>query len=113
MNAEPTPIDFKEKLASIGVMRRTGAVPREQQLDKDRSAYKRLRDEGLQPRTVAGSAELEATMNHRFEAEVGHVFPHDRFPDRKALISRVEDGLEQGRQMEEFRQQVEAEKSDG
>lgn len=104
MSDAPTPTDFKEKIRSVGVMRRTGAVPREARLGKDRDAYRRLRAEGLQPRTVEGSAELEATMDHRFEAEVGHVFSRERYPDRKALVSRVEEGLEQGRAMEEFRQ---------
>jgi hypothetical protein len=106
MNAEQTPTEFKEKLRSVGVMRRTGAGPREQQLAKDRDAYQRLRFEGLQPRMVTGSAELEATMDHRFEAEMGHVFPKDRFPDRRALVSRIEDGNEQARGMEEYRQKL-------
>jgi hypothetical protein len=103
MNTEQTPTEFKEKLRSVGVMRRTDASRREPQLDKDRSAYRRLRSEGLQPRMVIGSAELEATMDHRFEAEMGHVFPKDDFPDRRALVSRIEEGTEQAKGMEEFR----------
>lgn len=105
MNAA-TPIDpaFREKLRSIGVMRRTGAVPREQQLAKDRDAYARLRAEGLQPRSVEGSAALEATADHRHEIEMGHAFPADRYPDRAETWKKVDEGLEAGRAAEEWRQ---------
>jgi hypothetical protein len=104
MSAEVTPADFKEKLASVGVMRRSGVTAREQALSRDRDAYRRLRAEGLQPPTIAGSAALEATMDHRFEAEVGHVFPKEKYPDRQALVARVAEGLERGQAMEEWRQ---------
>jgi hypothetical protein len=104
MTAEETPAEFRAKLASVGVLRRTEAGRREPQLEKDRSAYWRLRNEGLQPRTVAGSAALEATIDHRFEAELGHVFPAERFPDRAGLVSRIEEGAERAREMEEWRQ---------
>jgi hypothetical protein len=104
MSAEVTPADFKEKLASVGVMRRSGVTAREEALSRDRDAYRRLRAEGLQPPTIAGSAALESTMNHRFEAEMGHIFPKEKYPDRRALVSRVEEGTEQAREMEEYRQ---------
>lgn len=92
-----------EKLRSVGVMRRTDASRREPKLAKDRDAYARLRREGLQPRTITGSAELEATMDHRHEVAMGHVFPAQRFPDRAATWKQVDDGLERGREMEEWR----------
>lgn len=98
---------WKEKIRSVGVMRRTTASSREPQLARDRDAYARLRREGLQPRTVAGSAELEATADHRHEIEMGHVFPADMFPDRSEVWKRVDDGLAAGRDMEEFRQKNE------
>jgi hypothetical protein len=104
MSAEETPADFKEKLRSVGVLRRTEVGKREPALAKDRDSYRRLRNEGLQPRTVAGSAALEATMDHRFEAELGHVFPAEKFPDRAGLVSRIEEGAERAREMEEWRQ---------
>jgi len=85
-------------------MRRTGATGREQQLARDRDAYRRLRAEGLQPRTVEGSAEIEATADHRHEIEMGHVFPKDRYPDRAGTWAKVDDGLEAGRAAEEWRQ---------
>lgn len=104
-DATPTdPAVFREKLRSVGVMRRTGATSREQQLAKDRDAYARLRSEGLQPRTVEGSAEIEATADHRHEIEMGHVFPKDRYPDRPDIWKQVDDGLEGGRAMEEWKQ---------
>jgi hypothetical protein len=89
---------------TIGVLKRTEAAKREPQLDKDRSAYRRLRNEGLQPPTVAGSADLERTMDHRFEAEMGHVFPAEKYPDRKGLASRIEEGAERAQEMQEWRQ---------
>jgi hypothetical protein len=104
MSAEVTPADFKEKLASVGVMRRSGVTAREQALSRDRDAYRRLRNEGLQPPTVAGSADLERTMDHRFEAEMGHVFPAEKYPDRKGLASRIEEGAERAQEMQEWRQ---------
>lgn len=108
MTVEATPTDFKEKIRSVGVLRRTGATSREQTLARDRDAYARLRREGLQPRTVGGSAELEATADHRHEVEMGHAFPRSRFPDRADTWKRVDDGLEVGREMEEYRKQAEA-----
>jgi hypothetical protein len=103
--ATPTdPAAFREKLLSVGVMRRTGTTTREQQLAKDRDAYKRLRAEGLQPRTVAGSADLEATADHRHEIEMAHVFPSARYPDRAETWKKVDEGLEAGRSAEEWRQ---------
>jgi len=100
---DTTPDDFKEKLRSIGVMRRSGVTAREALLSRDRDAYARLRAEGLQPRTVEGSAEVEATADHRHEIEMGHVFPKDRYPDRAGTWKKVDDGLEAGRAAEEWR----------
>lgn len=107
MNADPTPTDFKEKIRSVGVMRRTGATSREQQLARDRDAYARLRREGLQPRTVGGSAELERTADHRHEIEMGHAFPADKFPDRSDTWKKVDDGMAAAQEMEEYRQRTE------
>ena len=40
----------------------------------DREAYRRLRADGLQPPTIAGSAHLERHATTRFEVESGRVF---------------------------------------
>lgn len=45
-------------------------------LDKDRPAYKRLREEGLQPARLKGAAELEKRAGSRFEIETGRILPH-------------------------------------
>lgn len=58
-----------DKLRSIGALRRTdprGWV-------RDMEAYKRLRDQGLQPKRIDGSARLEAKASDRFEVEMGHL----------------------------------------
>lgn len=39
--------------------------------EKDVAAYRRLRKDGLQPKTTSGSAALEATANSRWEVETG------------------------------------------
>jgi hypothetical protein len=48
---------------------------REDRWDKDMPAYKRLRNSGLQPRGVDGSAELEARGTSRLEIEMGRIAP--------------------------------------
>lgn len=39
----------------------------------DREAYRRLREQGLQPPRIAGSAELERHAETRYEVETGQV----------------------------------------
>jgi hypothetical protein len=46
----------------------------ERRWDKDMPAYKRLRDDNLQPRHIDGSAELEARATDSIEVNKGHVF---------------------------------------
>ena len=46
----------------------------EKKLAKDMDAYKRIRKQGLQPKTIDGCAELEAKANNRLEVEMGHLF---------------------------------------
>jgi hypothetical protein len=40
-------------------------------LEKDLDAYKRLRQEGLQPKTIDGSAEVEKRANYKWQVETG------------------------------------------
>ena len=40
-------------------------------LDKDLAAYKRLRDDGLQPKNIDGSATVEARANEKWQVETG------------------------------------------
>lgn len=42
-----------------------------QRMHKDVAAYKRLRKDGLQPKTVKGSARLEKSAGSRWEIETG------------------------------------------
>lgn len=44
---------------------------RERRWDRDRPAYKRLRQDGLQPRSIVGAAAVEARANHPKEVETG------------------------------------------
>lgn len=40
-------------------------------LEKDLDAYKRLRNEGLQPKAIDGSAEVEKRANYKWQVETG------------------------------------------
>ncbi len=42
-------------------------------LRQDLDSYKRLRQDGLQPKRVDGSARLERHADHRLEVESGHL----------------------------------------
>ncbi len=73
---------YREHVASIGFA--ASAMPtrhahvaateqREKALSRDRAAYKRLRDDGLQPRSVRGADRLEKHADHRLEVESGRL----------------------------------------
>ena len=55
--------------------------------DRSMSAYKRLRNQGYQPKNVFGSAEIEATASTPFELEHSVVMSKDI---RKEMDSRIE-----------------------
>ena len=46
---------------------------REKRWNKDMPAYKRLRQQGYQPKTIDGAAHIEAKATTRFEIESGQV----------------------------------------
>ena len=54
--------------------------------DKDMPAYKRLRKAGLQPKSIDGSANLEAKAVDRREIEWGHLL-------NKEQIKQAEEGI--------------------
>lgn len=56
-------------------------------LAKDLDAYKRLRHDGLQPKTIDGSHNVESRVNSQFDIDLGHVVP-------KAEESRVREGMD-------------------
>lgn len=58
------------------------ADARERELDKDRPAYKRLRDEGHQPRSLRGAHELEARATDDWFIKTGGLVS---VPDDKRL----------------------------
>lgn len=43
--------------------------------DRDMPAYKRLREQGFQPPSIDGAAELESKASSRFEIESGKTYP--------------------------------------
>lgn len=50
-----------------------GINQKEARWDKDMDAYKRLRQDGLQPPTIDGSAKLESKAEHKFQVETGRL----------------------------------------
>ena len=50
-------------------------VEREKGLVKDRTSFKRMRDQGMQPAKMRGAAELERHAESRFEVESGKILP--------------------------------------
>lgn len=86
---------FKHKLKTIQFNGKGPTAPTlmEKQWDKDRPAYQRLRANGLQPRSIKGSAALEQRATTQTEVEMGHIFP-------KEVLSRVEEGMAMSRDLE-------------
>jgi len=54
----------------------------EENMARDLPAYKRLRNEGLQPAGTKGAANLERNANSKFEIETGKIIPDERFTKR-------------------------------
>lgn len=53
-------------------------VARDRQWDLDMPAYKALRKDGLQPRTIDGSAMIQANADDRMEVEMGRKIPANK-----------------------------------
>lgn len=66
---------------------------KERLLSKDLPAYKRLRDDGLQPRNIDGSADLEGKVTSQFDIDLGHVVPRQQ-------RERVKEGFAMAAEME-------------
>lgn len=61
--------------------------------DKDGAAYKRLRKEGLQPRQIDGSAELEVKASSRIEVESGKVLTSRKKRQLEAITDNSADRM--------------------
>lgn len=88
----PDPKDYKS-IGYVGPRTRHGNS-KDEQLAKDRDAYKRLREDGLHPGHVGGSDHLEKHAEMPIEVEMGHVF---KTKQGKALAAEgVERSIELG-----------------
>lgn len=59
-----------------GAKARVGVIAQKDKvLEKDLDAYKRLRDEGLQPHNIDGSAKVEQLAETKFQVETGIINP--------------------------------------
>jgi hypothetical protein len=70
------------------------AENRENRWSKDMPAYRRLRENGVQPRQIDGSAELEAKASTQAEIEIGHAFKGHNLRDVQAIAEDT--GLTEG-----------------
>lgn len=75
---------------------RGGAVramdAKDKALDSDLGAYKRLRANGLQPKAIDGSSDVERHVTSQFDIDLGHVVP-------KSEQSRVREGFDLAAEM--------------
>lgn len=62
-------------------------------LDKDLASYKRLRNNGLQPKSIDGSSQVEQVVTSQFDIDLGHVVP-------KEFKTRVQEGFALAKDME-------------
>ena len=65
---------------------------REDQLAKDRDAYKRLRRDGLQPNTVDGSANVEGRITDQVEIDFKAPIPKQELNRVKDIVAEVNMG---------------------
>jgi hypothetical protein len=61
--------------------------------DRDMPAYKRLRNNGVQPPRIDDSAQLESRATDQFEVELGKIVP-------KNMHDRVKEGLALSRELQ-------------
>lgn len=54
-----------------GSSRSASVIQKERVLDKDLDAYKRLRQDGIQPKKIDGAANVEARAQEKWQAESG------------------------------------------
>lgn len=67
---------------------------KESRLSRDMDAYQRLRRQGLQPRMVDGSTELEGAQS-QFEVSYGKLFPS------KSEQAKIREGMDRSAEMRE------------
>lgn len=60
--------------------------------ERDMPAYKRLRADGTQPKSIDGCAELEARASSRDEITMGHIFSKDQLP-------KVREGMQMAKEL--------------
>jgi hypothetical protein len=69
-------------------------LDKDKQWERDMPAYKRLRQNGLQPKRIDDSAILETRANDQFEVEMGKIVPDRVKPQVKeglALVQAMEE----------------------
>lgn len=104
LERHPQPVDgcFGCKILSVQVApsatpsRNRGAEvvrinEKESGWDVDLPAYKRLRKQGLQPKSIDGCAQLEKHAETKHELEMGHLFPKERIGAIKEDLAKARD----------------------
>lgn len=80
-----------------------GADRREKQTDRDRTSYKALRKDGLQPRGINGSHLVEAMSKDRLEVEMGRKIPADKVNLAKETHQELKENQRKGTAVEKVR----------
>jgi len=79
--------------SSMGSAAATELVNKDKAWDVDMAAYKRLRANGVQPRSIDGSASIEKTATDEMEIKLGRTFK------QKNKVARFREGEEISREL--------------
>ncbi len=97
-----------KQVLGVGLMIGAGALPnkragvlvtegKDSALDQDMGAYKRMRDRGLQPQHIDGSAKLEDKVADNFDINYGKFY--GRAKTREEARERIRSGLDEAQQI--------------
>lgn len=90
---------YRDHLLSVGIT--ASAMPtrspavvaiteREKRWDKDMPAYKAIRADGVQPRAIDGSAELQARANDEIEVTSGEFLTRGQAKTARGILDEME-----------------------
>lgn len=68
--------------------------------DKDMWAYKRLRDNGMQPKRIDGCSIVETMATDPLEVEMGKHIPRDTLTQSKEILAELKDNDRTGKGLE-------------
>lgn len=84
-------VNFSAKATPTRRPEAVATVDRESRWDADMPAYRRLRANGLQPRSIDGAARLEAKASDQMEVEYGNLLTKPQIAQAKAGIEAAQE----------------------